>query len=262
MSNIGEKFNFDGETNVEDVENRVKKSATSIEAQVESIGKKFKTAFKDIFLSFLGPMALLMMALNYINKAIDERNTRIKEAQDAAASGENPYIDETTSYMARKRQAEDKDKKQREQAQTAVAEETKAYIEDKANAAKVFNKLGFMGYVKYGISTSDYASKQSDVQQAVRQLNEEAAKKERLSMGASSKDFKSPEGFSNIVGVGANPVLEAMTAQLDEQRKQTFLLQQIANGNPGGGTDFTKGGLQEARESAKARMYKTYGWSL
>lgn len=41
--------------------------------------------------------------------------------------------------------------------------------------------------------------------------------------------FKGPEGFSNVIGVGANPVMEAMTAQLEEQRKQTALLERMAN---------------------------------
>ena len=53
--------------------------------------------------------------------------------------------------------------------------------------------------------------------------------------------FKGPEGFSNVVGVGANPVIEAMTMQLEETRKQTALLEILAN--PGGGgvpIDFTK----------------------
>jgi hypothetical protein len=41
--------------------------------------------------------------------------------------------------------------------------------------------------------------------------------------------FKGPDGFSNVIGVGANPVMEAMTAQLEEQRKQTALLERMAN---------------------------------
>jgi len=48
------------------------------------------------------------------------------------------------------------------------------------------------------------------------------------------------EGFSNVVGVGANPVLAAVTAQLDEQRKHTALLQQIAMGGSYTPPDFTK----------------------
>jgi hypothetical protein len=55
--------------------------------------------------------------------------------------------------------------------------------------------------------------------------------------------FKAPEGFGNVVGVGANPVMEAMTMQLEESRKQTALLESINQSSNGGGvpTDFTKG---------------------
>jgi hypothetical protein len=53
-------------------------------------------------------------------------------------------------------------------------------------------------------------------------------------------DFKGPEGFSNVIGVGPNPVMEAMNAQLEEQQKQTALLEKIANKDGAVPTDFTK----------------------
>ena len=52
--------------------------------------------------------------------------------------------------------------------------------------------------------------------------------------------FKGPEGFSNVVGVGANPVLEAMTAQTEIALQQLAELQKLnAKGNDTQ-TDFTK----------------------
>jgi hypothetical protein len=42
------------------------------------------------------------------------------------------------------------------------------------------------------------------------------------------------------VGVGANPVMEAMSAQLEEAKKQTALLDKIANPGVGMPDDFTK----------------------
>jgi len=39
--------------------------------------------------------------------------------------------------------------------------------------------------------------------------------------------FKGPEGFSNVIGVGANPVLEAMASQLEEAKKTNDLLAQL-----------------------------------
>jgi hypothetical protein len=48
-----------------------------------------------------------------------------------------------------------------------------------------------------------------------------------------STPFKAPEGFGNVIGVGSNPVMEAMNAQLEEQQKQTALLERIAGGSSG-----------------------------
>ena len=69
---------------------------------------------------------------------------------------------------------------------------------------------------------------------------------DKLNVGPDSKpgqnkaDFKGPEGFGKVVGVGANPVMEAMTAQLEESKKQTALLDKIANPGVGMPDDFTK----------------------
>ena len=62
-------------------------------------------------------------------------------------------------------------------------------------------------------------------------LAEDMAKEGPISESIKQKagDFKGPEGFSNVVGVGANPVIEAMTQQLDEAKKTNELLSQIAN---------------------------------
>jgi len=72
-------------------------------------------------------------------------------------------------------------------------------------------------------------------QTAAQKASDDAAK-------AKGTTFKGPEGFSNVVGVGSNPVMEAMMSQLEESRKQTALLEVIARPATGGGVpvDFTK----------------------
>jgi len=77
-------------------------------------------------------------------------------------------------------------------------------------------------------------------QTAAQKASDDAAK-------AKGTTFKGPEGFSNVVGVGANPVMEAMMSHLEEARKQTALLEVIARPATGGGVpvDFTK--LAEGR---------------
>ena len=54
------------------------------------------------------------------------------------------------------------------------------------------------------------------------------------------QNFKGPEGFSNVIGVGPNPVMEAMNLQLEEAQKQTALLEKIASPEGGVPKDFTK----------------------
>jgi hypothetical protein len=82
-------------------------------------------------------------------------------------------------------------------------------------------------------------------QVAAQKASDDAAK-------AKGTTFKGPEGFSNVVGVGANPVMEAMMSQLEESRKQTALLEVIARPATGGGVpvDFTK--------AAEGRLTRSY----
>jgi len=68
---------------------------------------------------------------------------------------------------------------------------------------------------------------------AAQKASDDAAK-------AKGTTFKGPEGFSNVVGVGANPVIEAMNMQLEETRKQTALLEKIASPNGSVPVDYTK----------------------
>jgi hypothetical protein len=72
---------------------------------------------------------------------------------------------------------------------------------------------------------------------AAKALQEMPAKVEAV---PKAETFKHDAGFSNVIGVGANPVTEMMNAQLEEQKKHTLLLQYIAAGKPGTFLDFTK----------------------
>jgi hypothetical protein len=69
------------------------------------------------------------------------------------------------------------------------------------------------------------------------------AKQGPISEGIKGKtaDFKGPEGFSNVIGVGPNPVMEAMARQIEIQEQQLAELQKISGSTPAGQGDFTKG---------------------
>jgi hypothetical protein len=228
---------------------KAKSATVSFGKQVDDIGRKFSMAFKDIAFAFVAPLVLLNTAINYIAAAIEKRKQDIKEAYDFAVRAESKYLDSETVVLAKRRAATEQAQKEREMAKTAKETEFTKFLEQPGMRDKVANEIGgSRGFrLKYGLdaNSAEAMAKAADVQAVISRMiaplvdkSKKDAELMKEQKGATS--FKGPEGFSNVVGVGANPVMEAMNAQLEEQRKQTGLLQQIAN--PGGGVslDYTK----------------------
>jgi hypothetical protein len=106
---------------------------------------------------------------------------------------------------------------------------------------------GFRGFrLKTGIdaNAAEDMAKNADVQAVIARMIAPAVaaskKASEVTAEPKGKDFKVPEGFGNVIGVGPNPVLEAQAAQLEESKKQTVLLQNLVDRNPFMSTDFTK----------------------
>lgn len=227
-----------GETNVDQVTDKTNKGLDGIEKNSKRVSDAFTMSLSSIFLKFLGPMALLQAAMNWIGGKLDEAKSKAEEAQAFAEKGESKYLKSSTAYLARKASEEASDKKEQEMANEANAQYTEKYLREGNNEFKVMNKLGVKGWLKYGLSTYGFASKQDDVQKAVEELLKDEMGNERLK--SIKGDFKGVEGFGSVVGVGANPILDAITEQRDIQREMLRQLE-IANQHKGG-TDFTKVG--------------------
>ena len=220
---------------------RAKSATVGFGKQVEDIQKKFSMAFKDVFLSFLGPLALLGVAMNYIGKLIDDNRKKHEEANQAAIDGTNALMSAEDNYYANKRNNEKKDQKNVEQAKTAREDVTKSFmIAERDRAFEVMSKEQQAAFLS-GTSMNDIA-KDPEYQKKIQLLIAEDMKKNPLppTEAAKQANFKGPEGFSNVVGVGANPVMEAMNLQLEEAQKQTALLEKIASPEGGVPKDFTK----------------------
>lgn len=61
-----------------------------------------------------------------------------------------------------------------------------------------------------------------------------------IQSGKTATNFKGPEGFGNVVGVGANPVMEAMGQQIEVQKEMRDHLKALVDRNPFQSQDFTK----------------------
>jgi hypothetical protein len=229
---------------------KAKAATTSFQGQLEGIGKKFSTAFKDIALGFIAPVIILQTAISFISAAIAKAKQEAKEAYDFAVKGESKYLDQTTIKLAQDRRAKEDDAKEQEMAKKAKQEELEQALKTREQRTKIADEIGgFRGFrLKFGIdaNSAEAMAQDKDVQDIVaRQVAARSSGKavatSATTAPAGPTSFKTPEGFGNIVGVGANPVMEAMTMQLEEARKQTALLENISRGSGGGvPVDFTK----------------------
>ena len=230
------------------------KAATSgFGKQVEDIQKKFGTGFKDIFLRFLAPMALINAAIQTIQASFEKQRQNMAEALAFAELGESKFISAEARYLAAEKKRRESEGS-RGKAQMGEEELIKDFLQNDPRTAGIFQKIspgtvagmaqaqarGSIPFIGQGGDEAmlSFAVKNMEIRKAVLDII-------RADMGKgvqSGKDttFKGPEGFSNVVGVGANPVMEAMAEQTELARQQLAELQKLnAKGNDTQ-TDFTK----------------------
>jgi hypothetical protein len=236
------KFSIDGTTNAEQVAGRAKAAVSGLDKQLEGIGKKFGTGFKDIFLSFLGPMALLGAAMAFIGKMIADNQKKHEDANQAAIDGTNALMSAEDKYWANKRNNEKKDKEQVDEAKTTREDVTKNFLTTDPRGRQILfdyaEEQRKRGSNKYG---PGYASEDKVMQDKIQAIIAEDMKNNPAAAAAvKDSTFTGPSGFSNVIGVGANPVLENMTRQTDIQQQ---ILEHLKGTTPSSGNtdiDFTK----------------------
>lgn len=240
MSNVVQ-FSITGDTNAEQVAGRAKAAVGGLEKQMDGIGKKFGSGFKDIFLSFLGPMALLSAAMAFIGKMIADNQKKQEDANQAAIDGTNALMSAEDKYWANKRNNEKKAQETTEESKTQRETTTREFLDTDPRGREMVKKhLTYAGADPLSIVRA--LAKDKGTQDQVQAIIAEDMKKNPAA-GANLKDttFQGPQGFSNVIGVGANPVLENMTRQTDIQQQ---ILDHIKSQAPQSGRldlpDFTK----------------------
>ena len=218
---------------------KAKVATVSFAKQVEDIQKKFSTAFKDIFLGFTAPMVLLQGAIQAISAAMEKAKQDAKEGIDLIAQGETRFASseeaKAGAFFKRKKELDDEKKL----VEAGRADITKKILENEGGMFRDFElPEQYIRRLREGSASIASLSKDPEVQRmAVEYFTKtDAGRKITESLGPTSGpkagDFKGPEGFGNVIGVGPNPVIEAMNLQLDEARKTNALLEKIA-GDPG-----------------------------
>ena len=218
---------------------KAKSAVVSFDKQVQDVQKKFSTAFKDIFLGFTAPMVIIQNAIQMISESIAKAKQDAKDGLDLIARGETAYASTDEKRMAAFFKAKKEREEERRLVEAGKSEVAAEFIktpEGKALAEKMaVERIGALAPgAQIDIGTlRDSMSGDKQFQQAALEAFMKSDQGRSFIPApndkSSSTSFKGPEGFSNVVGVGANPVMEAMTAQLEEQRKQTAILERMAN---------------------------------
>ena len=224
---------------------RAKSATVSFGKQVEDIQKKFSTAFKDIFLGFTAPMILLQGAMSMISEAIAKAKQDAKEGLDLLAKGETIYASSEEKKMANffkaKREREDEMKS----VEAGKKELARRFMTETPEGKEMQSRFisGAVASQRPIPSLEQMIAMPGVKEEALRRFLDSPEGKEYKPIFEDKKaaaNFKGPEGFSNVVGVGPNPVMEAMNLQLEEAQKQTALLEKIASPEGGVPKDFTK----------------------
>jgi len=236
-------------SDIPDAMDKAKKATVSFEKQIEGIQRKFSTAFKDIAFAFVAPLVIVNNLIGFISEALAKAKQDAQDGLNLLAKGETIYATDeekkAANFFAAKKRTED---------------EQKSVLQGKAELARQFmdtkegSNLAGQYANRKGITDPEGQALYFKTLAHEKQFQDEALKAFLASpegkayqpifedKNKGDTTFKGPAGFSNVVGVGANPVMEAMMSQLEEARKQTALLEVIARPATGGGVpvDFTK----------------------
>ena len=230
-----------------------KSAVVSFSKQIEDIQKKFSTGFKDIFLGFTAPMVLLQGALSILSKSMEDAKRSAKEGIDLIAAGETKFASteeqRAAAYFKRRKEMED-EKKLVEAGRSDI---TKQILNNPGGMFADFDlPEEYVRKLREGSETIDSLSKNADVQRLAMEYFNTTEEGKKISASLSQEEasagkagtFKGPEGFGTVVGVGANPVMEAMTRQNEILEEIKLILQeQSINDRSGVPMPFTDRGV-------------------
>ena len=241
------EIGLDGKTTVPEAVDKSKKAIKSFSEQIGDVKKKFGESFKDIFLSFLGPMALIGAAFGIIGKLIADNQKKQADANQAAIDATNKLMSAEDNYWAKKKDIANKSKETVAEAKLQRQATTAQFLMEDPRGRELFrsrmtagnNNPEYVALVTNSVNANKMATIKA-VQDQVQAFIAEDMKKNPLP-GTGVPTFKGPEGFSNVVGVGANPVIEAMTRQVEIQDEILKIIKEaMPPSRPLDIPDFTK----------------------
>jgi len=233
-------------SDIPDAMDKAKKATVSFEKQVQDIGKKFSTAFKDIAFAFVAPLVIVNNLIGFISEAIAKAKQDAQDGLNLLAKGETTYATDeekkAANFFAAKKRTEDEQKSVLQ----GKAELARQFMDTKEGsnlAGQYANRKGITDPEGQALYFKTLAHDKQFQDEALKVFLASPEGKAYQPIFDSKKDqnFKGPAGFSNVIGVGANPVLENMTRQTDIQEQiLEYIKAQAPNVGRPDVPDFTK----------------------
>jgi len=194
---------------------KAKAATTGFQSQLDAIGKKFSTAFKDIALGFIAPMIILQSVISFISASIAKAKQDAKDGLELISKGEsrfsNPQEAKAASFFKRRKELQEESRL----VEAGRAEITSQVLANEGGIFKDFElPEKFIRQLKEGSTTLDALSKNKEVQglalEYFNKTDEGRKLSESLGLGATAKpgDMNAPGGSmlgSGVIGVGASP---------------------------------------------------------
>lgn len=238
------------------VEQTASKATSGVESQFNRIGKSFGNTISSVFLSFAGPLAIISGIIGFVSNSIAEAKQLAQDGLNRIAEGKSKLNTAEETKMANFFKAKDAREKEEKEVKAGREEMTLRFLQETEEGKKIMAEAYATGRATILTGEGDM-SQAADMQKIALDAFLKSPEGKRYATlfdaetATKENSFKAPEGFSNVVGVGANPVLQAMDDALTESRKQTNLLEQIAvTSKQGNYDDFTKQDVNANRAAA------------
>ena len=230
------------------VEQTTTKATSAVGSQFDKIGKSFGNTISSVFLSFAGPLAIISGLIGFITNSIAEAKQLATDGLNRIAEGKSKMATDEETKMANFFKVKDAREKEEKEVAAGREEMTRRFLTETEEGRKI-EKAGRRGRALMpGGSEEEFLKGDAEIQKkalAAFLASPEGSKYATLFEEEKKNSFKPPEGFSNVVGVGANPVMEKMTEAIEVAKEQLVELKKFNFNTPSNQTDFTKKTFQQ-----------------
>lgn len=223
------------------VEQTTTKATSAVGSQFDKIGKSFGNTISSVFLSFLGPLAIISAIIGLVANSIAEAKQLATDGLNRIAEGKSKLATDEETRMANFFKAKDLREKEEKEVAAGKKEMTRRFLAETAEGQRIQKEADARG--ETGIHRGIRLEGRADIQKkALEAFLKSPGGSKYASMFDEEKknSFKPPEGFSNVVGVGANPVMEKMTEAIEVAKEQLVELKKFNTNFESNETDFTK----------------------